>query len=70
MKPNVPAVLAALPGLITREVSPALGNAYLSEQVQRAAALLGAAGEEFDRAAARRVYENRAMRGLFGRAVA
>ena len=70
MKPSVTAVLAALSGLITREVSPALGDTYLSEQVQRAAALLGAAGEEFDRAAARRVHENQAMRGLFGRAAA
>jgi hypothetical protein len=69
MKPSVTAVLSALSGLITREVSPALGDTYLSEQVQRAAALLGAAGEEFDRAAARRVQENQAMRRLFGRAV-
>lgn len=68
MKPSVTAVLAAVSGLIVREVSPALGDTYLSEQLQRSAALLGAAGEEFDRAAARRVQENQALRLIFRQA--
>ena len=68
MKPDVTTVLAAVSGLIVREVAPALGDTYLSEQLQRSAALLGAAGEEFDRAAARRVQENQAMRRIFRQA--
>lgn len=70
MKPEVSTVLAAVSGLISREVAPALGDTYLSEQLLRSAALLGAVGEEFDRAAARRVQENQALRRIFGQAAA
>lgn len=69
MKPSIHQVLSALSALIVREVSPALGNTYLSQQVQRSAALLGAVAEEFDRAAARRIQENRALRQIFREAV-
>lgn len=68
MKPDVITVLAAVSDLIVREVGPALGDTYLSEQLQRSAVLLGAVGEEFDRAAARRVRENQALRQLFRQA--
>lgn len=68
MKPQATTVLAVLSELISREVGPALGDTYLNEQLQRSAALLGAIDEEFDRAADRRVRENRALRALFMRA--
>ena len=69
MKPSVPALLDALGALVQREVAPALGEGYLSQQMLRSVGLLKAAAEEFDRAAARRVTENTALRALFDRSV-
>jgi hypothetical protein len=69
MKPAVPSVLAGIAALIRDDAVPALGDGYAGEQLQRALPLLQAAGEEFDRAAARRVEEIRALCALFARAV-
>jgi hypothetical protein len=67
MKPDPAAVLAEIAGVLGAEIAPVLppfegGTAGLS------AALLAMVAEETDRAAHRRVEENRAIRALFAAA--
>lgn len=68
MNPTVPAVLAAVAALVRDDAGPSLGDSYVGQQLLRGVALLESAAEEFDRAVARRVAENAAMRALFATA--
>jgi hypothetical protein len=54
--------------LMTRTV-PALSEAYEQSTVGTLGVMMIAVGEEFERAASRRVEENRALRGLFADAL-
>ena len=65
MKPDVARFLeVAIEHLMTRTV-PALPEGYEQATIFTFGMMLGALGEEFERAAARRVEENRALRALF-----
>jgi hypothetical protein len=72
VKPDVPVALGKLAGSLLVEVVPAVGADYLQRNTGVTAILLQLATEEWDRAAARRVEENRALRALLreGAAVA
>lgn len=65
MKPDVPVVLAAFAEILQGELSVQLGGSYAGQQVLRGASLMPSFAIEFDRAAARRVEENKALRALF-----
>ena len=65
MKPDVPVALQKLGGLLLLEVAPAVGVEYLQRNTGLAAIMLQVVAEEFERAAARRVEENAALRALF-----
>ena len=66
MKPDVDLVLRKIAEKLFGEIGPALSDAYMRSNVEVAAGLLIAAAEDYDRAAAVRVEENRAIRKLFG----
>ena len=66
MKPEPPAVLGALAAWLTQDLAPGV-VAYQQSALGLSAALLGMTIEEWDRGAARRVEENRAIRGLLRR---
>jgi hypothetical protein len=65
VKPDVPVVLQKLSMALLTEIAPAVGVDYLQRNTGIAAIMLGMAAEEWDRAAARRVEENAALRALF-----
>lgn len=64
MKPDIPAVLAELAGLVARNAAPDLNPAERAGALGLSAALLGMAAEAWDGAAQRLVEENRALRAL------
>ena len=68
MKPDVARVLEHTTANLMTQVAPAIAPAYRQSSVGALGALLIGVREEFDRAAARRVEENAALRGLFARA--
>ncbi|MFM8820711.1 MAG: hypothetical protein ACKOD3_09255 [Phenylobacterium sp.] len=68
MKPDIPAVLAELAGLVARNAIPDVDPAERAGALGLSAALLGMAAEAWDGAAQRLVEENRALRALLGRA--
>jgi hypothetical protein len=65
VKPDVSEMLAQAAQTLLVDVAPRLGAEYEQRSVAILAMLLPAVSEEFDRAAARRVEENAAMRRLF-----
>ena len=64
MKPDVPAVLAELAGLVARNAVPGVDPAERAGALGLSAVLLGMAAEAWDGAAQRLVEENRALRTL------
>ena len=68
MKPDIPAVLAELAGLVARNAVPDVDPAERAGALGLSAALLGMAAEAWDGAAQRLVDENRALRALLARA--
>lgn len=65
MKPDVERLLQVAAGHLLTRTAPELPEPYAQSSVGVIAVLLGAVGEEFERAAARRAEENRALRNLF-----
>ena len=65
MKPEATHALERLMQALLTEIAPAVQPAYRQATVSIQAMTLLAVREEFDRAAARRVEENRALRALF-----
>ena len=70
MKPDVDFVLRKIAEKLFGEIAPVVSDSYMRSNVEVAAGLLLAAAEDYDRAAAVRVEENREIRGLFGEAAA
>ena len=70
MKPEVDRTLQLLAQTLMLELGPALASDYAQKNALLAALLLSSAAEEWDRAAERRVEENRALRALFRDAAA
>jgi hypothetical protein len=72
VKPDVPLALQKLAASLLVEVAPAVGVDYLQRNTGVSAIMLQLASEEWERAAARRVEENGALRAIFrdGAAVA
>jgi hypothetical protein len=68
VKPDPQRVLEQTALHLANEVVPHVAPRYRQMAVGTLAGLLGAVREEFDRAAARRVAENEALRALFARA--
>jgi hypothetical protein len=68
VKPDVPVALQKLSMTLLVEIAPQVGVEYLQRNSALAAIMLQMAAEEFERAAARLVEENGAMRALFGNA--
>ena len=68
MKPDIPAVLAELAGLVARNAVPDVDPAERAGALGLSAALLGMAAEAWDGAAQRLVEENRALRALLAEA--
>lgn len=69
MKPDVPEVLGFLAQALLLELAPKIPEEYAQRTSGIMAMLLSAAAEEWDRAAARRVQENAALRALLRDAV-
>jgi hypothetical protein len=69
MKPEVPNVLEIVAATLLFDVAPHVAPAYRQSSVGVTAMLLGMMREEWDRAAARRIEENTALRALFRAAV-
>ena len=65
MKPEATHALERLMQALLVEIAPAMQPPYRQASVSIQAMMLLAVREEFDRAAARRVEENRALRALF-----
>ena len=65
MKPEASHALERLMQALIGDVAPAVAPAYRQASVTVHALMVGAVREELDRAASRRVEENRALRGLF-----
>ncbi len=65
MKPDVPKALEIVAGRLLFDVAPHVAPSYRQSSVGVTAMLLGIVREEWDRAAARRVQENAALRALF-----
>ena len=65
MRPGVDRVLGQLATNLIGDVAPYVGDDYVQRNVLLMAILLNWAGEEWDRAAQRRVEENREIRRLF-----
>ena len=70
MKPDENLVLADFAARFGGEIAPQVQPAYLAAAIGMSAGILGMIAEDWDRAAARRVEENRAVRGLFADAAA
>ena len=68
MKPDAAHALERLMQALLTELAPAVQPAYRQATVTMQAMMLLSIREEFDRAAARRVEENRALRALFAEA--
>ena len=68
MKPDMQIALQKLSQTMLMQIAPAVGVDYLQRNTALAAIMLQVVAEEWDRAAARRVEENGAMRKLFGEA--
>jgi len=68
MKPDPSHVLERVMQSLLTEIAPAVQPAYRQASVTMQAMLLASIREEMDRAAARRVEENRALRALFAEA--
>lgn len=66
MKPEVPAVLAEMAGLLVRNADPGVHPADRASALGLTAALLGFAAQAWDGAAHNLVQENRAIRDLLG----
>jgi hypothetical protein len=65
MTPTVPDVLAELAGLLVRHAAPDSDPADRASALGLSAALLGVAAQDWDRAAARLIEENAALRRLY-----
>jgi len=68
VKPDVPKLLEIVAGKLLFEIAPNVQPSYRQSSVGLTGMLLGMVREEWDRAAARRVDENAALRALFARA--
>ena len=68
MKPDVPKLLEILSARLLFDVAPNVQPSYRQQSVGITGMLLTMVREETERAAARRVEENAALRALFGRA--
>jgi hypothetical protein len=68
MKPDVDATLQLIAASLALEIAPKISDDYTMRNSMLTAMLLQCAAEEWDRAAARRVEENRIMRRLFAEA--
>ena len=68
MKPNVDFTLQTIAASLLTEIAPKLSDDYVMRNSALTAILLQIAAEEWDRAAARRVEENGALRRLFAEA--
>jgi len=68
MKPDVEVTLQLIAASLLMEIAPKISDDYTQRNSALTAMLLQIAAEEWDRAAARRVEENRAMRQLFAEA--
>jgi FKBP-type peptidyl-prolyl cis-trans isomerase (trigger factor) len=68
MKPDVDLTLQLIAASLMSEVAPKISDDYTQRNSMLTAMLLQIAAEEWDRAAARRVEENRALRRLFAEA--
>ena len=66
MKPEPPAMLGQLAAWLTQDLAPGVA-AYQQSALGMSAGLIGMTIEEADRAVARRVEENAAIRGLLAR---
>lgn len=69
MKPDVQRFIEVTAMYLIGQLAPTLGAKYDQSNVMTLGALLAVLGEEFERASARRVEENRALRQLFSQAV-
>jgi len=69
MRPDPPIVLRGVAAALMRQVAPEVSSAFGMGTLGNSAGLLGFVAEEFDRAAARLVEENRALVGLFSDAL-
>jgi len=70
MKPDVDSTLQLIAASLMTEMAPKISDDYTQRNSMLTAMLLQMAAEEWDRAAARRVEENRALRRLFADAAA
>jgi len=68
MKPDENLVLADFANRFATQIAPQVQPAYLASAIGMSAGILGMIAEDWDRAASRRVEENRAIRGLFAQA--
>lgn len=68
MKPDVDLTLQTIAASLMTEIAPKISDEYTQRNSMLAAMLLQIAAEEWDRAAARRVEENGALRRLFAEA--
>ena len=68
MKPDVDLTLQLIAASLMSEVAPKISDDYSQRDSMLTAMLLQIAAEEWDRAAARRVEENRTLRRLFAEA--
>lgn len=68
MTPTIPDVLAELAGLLARNAMPDVDPADRTSALGLSALLLGAAAQDWDRAAARLFEENAAIRAIFATA--
>lgn len=68
MKPDIDRFLDVAAAYLMMELAPTLGSSYAQSNVGILGMMLAAVREEFGRAAARRIEENRALRHLFAEA--
>ena len=68
MKPDVDVTLQLIAASLMTEIAPKISDDYIQRNSMLTGMLLQIAAEEWDRGAARRVEENRAMRRLFAEA--
>mgnify|MGYP001817270613 FL=1 len=69
MKPDVDVTLQIIAASLMTEIAPKISDDYTQRNSMLTVMLLQCAAEEWDRAAARRVEENRTMRQLFAEVV-
>jgi hypothetical protein len=65
MKPDVDVTLQIIADSLITEIAPKISDDYIQRNTMITGMLLQSAAEEWDRAAARRVEENRTLRRLF-----